>query len=221
MSISTEQTAFSLIYEVSPIILVDGLAQYFPGGILPITLITELFDIPGIENGEFFAHFKPISGGTLADWEVAEYPFASMQVAANAVIQQPLKISMMMVCPAQTGGGYLIKQAILTALQTAIQNHLLSGGSFTVITPAYTYTNCLLTSIRDITPSSDKQVQYIFQWDFVQPLITASGAQQVLGNLMNKFENGLPTPSNLTWNETAPNQVPPYQSLGAGESIIQ
>jgi hypothetical protein len=220
MSISTEQTAFSLVYEISPIILIDGLAQYFPFGVLPITVLTELFDIPGIENGEFFAHFKPISGGTLAEWEVAEYPFASMQVAANAVIQQPLKISMMMVCPAQNGGGYLIKQAILTALQTAIQNHLLSGGSFTVITPAYTYTNCLLTSIRDITPISDKQVQYVFQWDFVQPLITASGAQQVLGNLMNKFENGLPTPSNLTWNETAPNQVPVSQSLAPGESIL-
>lgn len=220
MSISTEQTAFSLVYEISPIILIDGLAQYFPFGVLPITVLTELFDIPGIENGEFFAHFKPISGGTLAEWEVAEYPFASMQVAANAVIQQPLKISMMMVCPAQNGGGYLIKQAILTALQTAIQNHLLSGGSFTVITPAYTYTNCLLTSIRDITPISDKQVQYVFQWDFVQPLITASGAQQILGNLMNKFENGLPTPSNLTWNETAPNQVPVSQSLAPGESIL-
>ena len=220
MSISTEQTAFSLVYEISPIILIDGLAQYFPFGVLPITVLTEMFDIPGIENGEFFAHFKPISGGTLADWEVAEYPFASMQVAANAVIQQPLKISMMMVCPAQNGGGYLIKQAILTALQTAIQTHLLSGGSFTVITPAYTYTNCLLTSIRDITPVSDKQVQYVFQWDFVQPLITASGAQQVLGNLMNKFENGLPTPSNLTWNETASTEVPVSQSLAPGESIL-
>ena len=116
MSISTEQTAFSLVYEISPIILIDGLAQYFPFGVLPITVLTEMFDIPGIENGEFFAHFKPISGGTLADWEVAEYPFASMQVAANAVIQQPLKISMMMVCPAQNGGGYLIKQAILIVL---------------------------------------------------------------------------------------------------------
>lgn len=101
-----------------------------------------------------------------------------------------------------------------------IETHILSGGSFTVITPAFTYTNCLLTSIRDITSPNDKQVQYMFQWDFVQPLITASGAQQVLGNLMNKFENGLPTPSNLNWNSTPPNQVPVYQSLSPGESIL-
>ena len=219
MSETFEKNAFKLAYEISPIILVDGIAQYV-GGYLPITLVTEMFDIPGIENGEFFAHFKPLSGGTLADWEIAQYPFASMQVAANAVVQQPLNISMVMVSPAQTGGGYLIKQAILTALKSIIETHILSGGSFTVITPAYTYTNCLLTSIRDITSPNDKQVQYMFQWDFVQPLITASGAQQVLGNLMNKFENGLPTPSNLSWDSTPPNQVPVYQSLAPGESII-
>lgn len=219
MSDSFEKNAFKLAYEISPIILVDGIAQYV-GGYLPITLVTEMFDIPGIENGEFFAHFKPLSGGTLADWEIAQYPFASMQVAANAVVQQPLKISMVMVSPAQTGGGYLIKQAILTAMKSIIETHILSGGSFTVITPAYTYTNCLLTSIRDITSPNDKQVQYMFQWDFEQPLITASGAQQVLGNLMNKFENGLPTPSNLSWDSTPPNQVPAYQSLSPGESIL-
>jgi len=39
----------------------------------------------------------------------------------------------------------------------------------------------------------------------VQPLITQSGAQQVLGNLMNKFSNGLPiSATNLSWAETPP-----------------
>lgn len=204
---SPAQTLFSAVYEDAPIILQGGLAQYVPGGLLPITLITEVFDIPGLLNKSLFAKYKPVSGGTLANWQVAEYPFASMQVAANAVVQQPLNISMMMICPAQNNGGYIFKQAILTALKIALETHVLSGGTFTVITPAFTYTNCLLTNLRDVTPPSDKQVQYLFQWDFVQPLITATGAQQVLGNLMNKFENGLPTPSNLSWNETAPTEV--------------
>ena len=81
----------------------------------------------------------------------------------------------------------------------------MTGGTVTVLTPAYTYTNCLLTNIRDVSTSSDKQVQFLYQWDFTQPLITQQGAQQVLGNLMNKFQNGLPTPTALTWNSTAPN----------------
>lgn len=186
-------STFQLAYEISPIILQGGSAQFIPGQLLPITVLTEMFDIPGIENGEFFAHYKPLPGSTLADFQVAEYPFASLQVAANAVVQQPLKISLLMVCPAQTEGGYILKQAIMTALQTQINTHIISGGTFTVITPAYTYTNCLLTNLRDVSSPSDKQVQLMYQWDFVQPLISESQFSSVLGGVMNSITQGLPT----------------------------
>ena len=192
------QTAFQTAYEISPIILQNGIAQFIPGGLLPITVLTEMFDIPGIEEGQFFAHYKPLPGSTLADWQVAEYPFFNLQMAANAVVQMPLKVSMLMVCPAQNDGGYLIKQAILTALQTEIQTHISQGGTFTVITPAYTYTNCLLTGIRDVSSAGDKQVQLMYQWDFVQPLITVTGALQVLGSLLQNIGAGNPVPTNIT-----------------------
>jgi len=192
------QTAFQAAYEISPIILQNGIAQFIPGGLLPITVLTEMFDIPGIEEGQFFAHYKPLPGSTLADWSIAEYPFFSLQMAANAVVQMPLKVSMLMVCPAQNDGGYLIKQAILTALQTEIQTHISQGGTFTVITPAYTYTNCLLTGIRDVSSAGDKQVQLMYQWDFVQPLITVTGALQVLGSLLQNIGAGNPVPTNIT-----------------------
>jgi hypothetical protein len=194
---SIGQTTFSAIYEIAPIWLQNGIAQAI-GGYAPITLITEIIDYPGLSNKEFFAHYKPLPGGTLSDWQIAEYPFANFATAANAVVQQPLNISMLMVCPAQTNGGYLFKQAILTALQLSIQTHISTGGTFTVITPAYTYFNCLLKSIRDITPASDKQVQYMFQWDFSQPLITASAAESIQGTLMNAVTNGLPTTTSWT-----------------------
>jgi len=203
------QTAFSAVYEIAPIWLQGGLANLL-GGYAPVTLLTEMFDIPGIENGEFFAHFKPLPGGSLAKWDVATYPFANFATAANAVVQQPLDVSMLMVCPAQTHGGYTLKQAILTALQLGIQTHISTGGTFTVITPAYTYFNCLLTSLRDITPASDKQVQYMYQWDFVQPLITQSAAESIQGTLMNAVSNGLPTTTNWT------NPL----GLAPGESVV-
>jgi len=202
---SLAQTTFSAAFEIAPIWLVGGLADYL-GGYAPVTLLTEMMDIPGIENGEFFAHYKPLPGGTLAKWKIAEYPFANFATAANAVVQEPLDISMLMVCPAQTGGGLIIKQAILTALQFGIQKHITTGGTFTVLTPAFTYANCLLTGIRDITPPGDKQVQYMYQWDFTQPLITSSQSQSILGTLMNKVSNGLPTTA--TWTQTPSAQIP-------------
>ena len=186
------QVIFEGLFEVSPIILRNGLAQ-FVGGYLPLTSITEIIDLPGLSSKQFFAHYKPLAGSTLAEWQVAEYPFVNLTMAANAQVQMPLKVSMLQVSPAQTGGGYLFKQAIFTALKIALENHIQMGGSFIVLTPAYTYTDCLLTSLRDVTSPSDKQAQTTWQWDFVQPLITESGAAQVVGSLMQKVGGGLPT----------------------------
>lgn len=209
---TTGQTVFQAAFEVSPIILQDGLAQ-FSGGYLPLTAITEIIDFPGLSSKQFFAHFKPLAGSSLAEWQIAEYPFVNLQMAANAQIQMPLKLSMLQVSPAQTGGGYLFKQAIFTALKIALENHIQLGGTFTILTPAYTYTNCLLTSLRDVTSPSDKQVQTMFQWDFVQPLITESGAAQVVGSLMQRLGDGLPT--SLTYS-----QVPAQNALLPGEEIL-
>jgi len=204
MSASLGQTLFENAYQNTPIIFQGGIASSLPGQILPIIAITELLDIAGLPSGQLFAQYRPLPGGTLTEWQVAEYPFASFQTAANAVVQQPLKISMQMICPAQNGGGYVLKIAILSALKAVIDQHMLTGGSFTVVTPAYTYTNCLLTSIRDISSSSEKQVQYMFQWDFVQPLITASGAQSALGTLYKRFQDQVPNTYPLTFQATPP-----------------
>ena len=186
------QAVFQGLYEISPIFLTGGLAGFLPGSTLPLTAITELLDISGLESKEFFAHYRPLPNSTLIDFSVAEYPFANMEVAANAVVQNPLKISMLMVCPAQNYFGYPLKLALMTLLQTQLQAHINAGGSFTVLTPAYVYTNCLLTNIRDVSSPTSKQVQEMYQLDFVQPLLTESAASSVLGNLMNKVNNGLP-----------------------------
>jgi hypothetical protein len=209
---TTGQTVFQAAFEVSPIILQGGLAQ-FSGGYLPLTAITEIIDFPGLSSKQFFAHFKPLAGSSLAEWQVAEYPFVNLQMAANAQIQMPLKVSMLQVSPAQTGGGYLFKQAIFTAMKIALENHIQLGGTFTVLTPAYTYTNCLLTGLRDVTSPSDKQTQTMYQWDFVQPLITESAAAQVVGSLMDRLGGGLPT--NLTYS-----QIPAQNALLPGEEIL-
>jgi hypothetical protein len=170
---------------------------------MPIIDITEPGGTDGFRYEDYFAHFKNLPNGTLADWQIAEYPFASLVMAANAVVQMPLRISMQMICPVQNAlnRNYFSKVTILTTLQNQIQTHILAGGSFIVVTPGYTYNDVLLRNIRDITSHNDKQVQAIWQWDFEQPLITTTGAEQALGNFMSKAERGLPTPP--SWNTPA------------------
>ena len=106
---------FKLTYELSPIILTGGIATNIPGGGLPIVSITEALNFTeGLLSGgedldldDFFAHFVPLAGSSLIDQQIAKYPLANQTVAANAVITQPLNISMRMIVAAKDGVGYL------------------------------------------------------------------------------------------------------------------
>lgn len=185
--------AYDLAYQVSPIILYGGL---YPAGMPIIGLTGELAGLVqgvisnGISADDFFARFLVLPGGTLINQTIATYPFASQQVAANATIQQPKNISLRMICPAKGAGYYLTKTAILTSLQNTLEQHNAAGGYYTVATPGFVYTNCILTAWIDITPANTKNPQTEFQLDFVAPLITQEQAGAALNSLLNKVGGG-------------------------------
>lgn len=178
---TTAQSQFAIKYEIAPIILNNGLADQLSNGAMSILALTEgnaraaYADIT-----DYFAHFKILPGGTLEEWAIAEYPFASLQMAANAQIKMPLHVSMLMLSPAQSNSNatYAVKTSRFSTIKAMLDAHITLGGTFTVATPSYTYTNCLLVKLTDVTSSSDRQVQIAWQWDFVQPLITQQAATQ-------------------------------------------
>ena len=195
------QQLYKLAFEISPIVLVGGVASGAPMNLLPLVLITEAGNfVTGLLSGGsdddldgFFAHFKPIAGATLVDNEVGHYSFANQAVAANAIIANPLRISLRMDCPVQGPGGYTARLATMTALSATLALHSSQGGLFAVATPSYIYTNCVLRSLRDVTTGEGRQVQVAWQWDFEQPLVSLSGAAGALNTLMNKIGVGVPT----------------------------
>lgn len=206
---STSQQIFKLGYEISPIILVGGVASLIPGGMLPIVAITQAAnfslgllsgtDDDALDLDSYFAHWKPLPGTTLINNQIGAYPFANQNIAANAMIAQPLGISMMMNCPVQQPGGYTSKLSTLTILQATLVQHVNAGGTFTIVSPSQLYTGCLLTLVRDVSGGESKQVQHTWQFDFIQPLTTQNQAQQVYSALMSKIAGGLPTSVAPTW----------------------
>lgn len=186
-------TVWKTAFEISPIVLVNGLVEDFPGGVLPIVAITELLNLPlGILSGtnqtslnDFFAHFRPLPGGTLIDQEIGRYPFATQAIAANATIAQPLTISMEMTLPARGLLGYPAKLALMTALQFALAAHNSRGGTFHVATPSFIYTNCILKVMRDASGGRSNQPQHTWQLDFEKPLITLDDATSAQNGLMS------------------------------------
>lgn len=191
---------WQLAFQVSPVILsVGGLAAAFPGNLLPIVLLTESLGIAGgLLTGagvpssldDFFCQFLPMPGATLIDNAIGQYPFANQSIAANAIIQQPLKISMQMIAPARQPGDLLTKLAIFTALQAALQAHIQNGGLFIVATPAQVYQNCILVGFTDVSPPGYKQWQIIWQLDFQQPLVTQAQAQTAYNSLLSQINGG-------------------------------
>lgn len=207
-------SAYDLAFQISPIILVDGIASSTLGGMLPIIALTGQAAgfvqgalSGGLSTNDFFARFVPIPGSTLVNQTVATYPFANQAIAANATIQQPLTISLRMIAPVKDDAGYLTKLAIWTALQNSLVAHNAAGGTYTIATPWYIYTNCLLTAVTDTTGGDTKQQQIFAQWDFVQPLVTQQQADAAYNSLMSKLNSGAqvsaPATGTSFWSSTA------------------
>ena len=192
-------SAYDLAFQISPIILVGGIASNTLGGMLPIIALTGQAAgfvqgalSGGLSTNDFFARFVPIPGSTLVNQTVATYPFANQAIAANATIQQPLTISLRMIAPVKDDAGYLTKLAIWTSLQNSLVAHNAAGGLYHIATPAYVYTNCILQSVTDTTGGDTKQSQIIYQLDFFQPLVTQQQAISALNGLMSKLASGAP-----------------------------
>jgi len=235
--INSGLAAFKLQFQISPIVLTGGLAGGIPGGMLPLISITEAQNFAGLLSGgssdldldEFFAFFQPLPGGTLIDQQIGHYPFANQAVAANAVIAQPLKISMLMIVPAQGPAAYAVKLATLMSLQAAIKQHNASGGTYTVVTPAAFYANCVMTGLVDISNQRSKKVQNAWRWDFEQPLLTVADAQQQQNSMMSKLTAGVQTDGSLSGLEptvgspfslAAPSLIPAASGLPAAGTAV-
>ncbi|MHB8388242.1 MAG: hypothetical protein ACYDBH_01515 [Acidobacteriaceae bacterium] len=194
------RSAYDIAFQVSPIILTGGIASGMLGNAIPIiALVGQLAGFAqgaltsGFSFEDFYARFLPIHGSTVISNTVGTYPFANQSVAANALVQQPLTVSLQMIAPVKDAGGYLTKLPIFMNLQQSLQAHNIGGGTYTIATPSYIYTNCLMTNMSDITSGETNQQQIIWQLDFVQPLISLQDATNAVNGLMSKLQNAQAT----------------------------
>lgn len=194
------RTAYDVAFQVSPIILTGGIVAGTQGSALPIIALVgqaaafaagALLD--GFSMDDFYARFVPLPGSNVISNAIGTYPFANQQVAANAIINQPLNISLQMIAPVKQSGGYMAKLAVFTALQQSLAGHNAAGGTYSIATPSYVYTNCVMTAMTDITSGETRQQQILWQLDFVQPLISQQAATNAQNALLSKVTNGQAT----------------------------
>ena len=134
---SALRDAFTLAFETTPILLVDGLASDIPGSVLPITVFLDGVSIidgaltkGALSRATLNTHFSPAAGSTLISQDVSLYPFLSQATAGNAVVQKPNKLTMHLTKPVSTQGeGYAGKLITFTALKMALDKHTELGGT--------------------------------------------------------------------------------------------
>jgi hypothetical protein len=200
-----------MAFQISPIVLVDGIAPNLLGGCLPLLAITEAINFTkglltggdvGLDN--FFAHWEPMPGSEMISQQIATYPYANKEVAGNATIAQPCNISMTMKCPARGELGAPAKLASMIALRYALEQHNKRGGTYTVMTPSLFRQGGILLCVKDISNTQSHQPQNTWQFDFNFPLINDAVATGLLSSLMSKLGGGTQVSGTPTWSGASP-----------------
>lgn len=217
---SAARSAYDIAFQVSPIIFTGGSVAAMPGGAMPIIALVGQAGAfvqgalaEGLGMEDFYARFVPMPGSTAIANTVGAYPFANQNVAANAIVRQPLTISLQMYAPVKDTAGYLTKLPLFTALQQSFASHNAAGGTYSIATPSYVYTDCIMLAMTDVTGHDTAQQQVTWQLDFIQPLISQAQASSALSSLMSKMTGGQPTARQWTEAQSIISGVP--QQIGA------
>jgi hypothetical protein len=203
---------WQLLYQITPIWLKDGIVtQSNSGNMLPLLAIlnadafnANFMGAAGRHTGDVndwtlddaFGIFQPTPGGSLVQQSIAEYPFANLNVAANAIVRNPIGVSLIMLTPMKTPQAWSLKMSTMTALKQTLDNHNNAGGVYVVFTPGFIYQNMLMTSLTDVSTAQSVLPQNAWRWDFTRPLVQLSELANVESNLISKITGALPVGMN-------------------------
>jgi hypothetical protein len=196
---------WQLLYQITPIWLKDGIVtQSISGNMLPLLAILNAdamnAGFMGTQNAgnsqwsldDAFGIFQPAPGGSLIQQAIAEYPFANLSVAANAIVRNPINISLVMLTPMKTSQAWSWKMATITSLKQTLDNHNNAGGTYVVFTPGFIYQDMLMTSLTDVSTAQSVLPQNAWRWDFTRPLVQLSELANAQSNLISKITGQLP-----------------------------
>jgi hypothetical protein len=148
-----------------------------------------------------FGAFNVLAGGSLIQQTVAKYPFANQSYAANAILRDPLHVSLIWDTPMRGANAWGTKLTTMQSLKQRLDTHNNGGGTYIVVTPAYVYDNLVMLSLTDASRGSSNLPQNAWRFDFERPLIVLQELRKAQGALMSKLTNGVIT--NGAWSGPA------------------
>ena len=148
----------------------------------------------GTNLDEAFGAFTVIPGGTLCVNTVPKYPLASMTMAANAIVREPINVSLVWDTPMRGPNAWDVKLTTMQALKAMLDQHNNLGGTYTVMTPAYYYDNLILTALTDNSRGGNPLPQNAWRFDFERPMIVTEQDATLDQNMVtSKMAGGVKT----------------------------
>lgn len=210
------------LYQVSPIILTDGIAVNQPG---QMQLLISLLAPPSLDLGPnvknlnpldtAFGAFNVLPGGNLVAQTIPKYPLADMTMAANAIVRDPIQVSLIWDIPMKGRNTWGNRLSTMQNLKGILDSHNNAGGRYIILTPSYYYDNCIMVSLTDNSRGQGVLPQNAWRFDFERPQVVttmdATGAQSIL---MRKITGGLQTPG--AWSYPATGGIGGQPNLSPG-----
>jgi hypothetical protein len=178
-----------------------------------------------------FGAFNVLAGGTLCAQTVPKYPLADMTMAANAIVRDPLTLSLIWDAPMrgfQTNpslSAWDIKLAVMQALKGMLDRHNNLGGLYSVMTPAFYYENLILVALTDNSRGGNPLPQNAWRFDFERPMVVNLTDLNSIGYgapnmMMRKLIAGTPSTGQLSGYTipaiSSPTAEPPF-TPGSGQ----
>jgi hypothetical protein len=227
---------WKLSYQVSPIFLTGAPVANVPSGMIPFLSIVNPGAFPVTSNEAYsysstggvagpdlsmvsldqkslddaFGAFNVLAGGSLIQQTVAKYPFANQSYAANAILRDPLHVSLIWDTPMRGENAWGTKLTVMQAVKQRLDAHNNGGGTYIVVTPSYVYDNLVMLSLTDASRGASNLPQNAWRFDFERPLVVLAELRAAQSALMSKLTNGVIT--NGAWSG-------PAAGLGSTTSI--
>lgn len=233
---------WKLSYQVSPIFLTGPPVSNVPNGMLPFLSIVDPGAFPATSNeaysysstsgvappqlqmvalnqkslDEAFGAFNVLAGGSLIQQTVAKYPFANQSYAANAILRDPLHVSLIWDTPMRGANAWGQKLTVMQSVKQRLDSHNNGGGTYIVVTPAYVYDNMVMLSLTDASRGSSNLPQNAWRFDFERPLIVLQELRRAQSALMSKLTNGVITDGNWSGPAAGLGSVTSQPNMGSG-----
>jgi hypothetical protein len=156
-----------------------------------------------------FGAFNVLAGGTLCAQTVPKYPLADMTMAANAIVRDPLTLSLIWDAPMRgfqthpSISAWDIKLSTMLALKGMLDRHNNLGGLYSVMTPAFYYENLILVALTDNSRGGNPLPQNAWRFDFERPMVVNLTDLKSIGYgapnmMMRKLIAGTPSTGQLS-----------------------